>query len=157
MGSGGMTTFEIWMLVVTAAGLLLTAAAAVVAVTRGVEKIKQDTSEKIADEVMARTAALATETGNRNTAMENLRREFEDAQKAQDRNTGEMGSALRRFIETVEKEMHAIEIWGRDHYVQKPDFEKAIDAVLNNIREMRADIKADIQNLDAKIKPQPNH
>lgn len=142
-----MTTFETWMLVVTSTGLLLTMVGTIVAVTRGVEKIKQDTSAKIAEEVMARTEAMSEEANDRVVAVDALRREFESSQKGQDSNTGEMGAALRRFIETVEKEMHKIEIWGRDHYVQKPEFEKAIDSVRTDIRDMRADLKADIGKL----------
>jgi hypothetical protein len=62
-----------------------------------------------------------------------------------------MGAALRRFIEGVEKEMHAIELWGRDHYVQKPDFDKAIDTIRGDLKGMASEIKDDFRELYAKI------
>ncbi len=123
----------------------------VIAMTRAIETIKQDVSQRIADEVLARTKALSDAVQARNDELEELRREFTDAQRTQDHNFGEMGAALRRFIETVEKEMHNIEIWGRDNYVQKGEFEKATDSIRADIREMGSEIKTDLRALTAKI------
>ncbi len=86
--------------------------------------------------------------------LEKLVKEWNANQRSQDSAAGEMGLALRRFIESVEKEMHKIEIWGRDNYVQKPE----LDSVRNDIKllgasiremftEMKADFKEDIREM----------
>lgn len=133
------------------AGFLLTWTGMAVGLTRFAESIKHDTSEKITAEILARTKAISALDAARSAEIEALRREFHDAQKAQDHNVGEMGSALRRFIETVEKEMHDIELWGRDHYVQKNEFEKATDSIKADIKAMASEIKADIKDLKNEL------
>lgn len=142
-----MTWFQWTMVALTAVGLFVTWIGIAVAVTRGVESIKRDLAKQIADEVLSRNQALAEEAAGRNRQIEEIRREFAAAQKTQDLNVGEMGAALRRFIESVEKEMHAIEIWGRDNYVQKGEFEKATDSIRADIKALGADIKSDIRDL----------
>lgn len=137
------------MLGIAAIGLLGTWIGFAIKGTSWVEAIKRDTATKIADEVLARNQALAQEKVSRDNEVDQLRREFEAAQKSQDLNVGEMGAALRRFIETVEKEMHAIEIWGRDNYVQKGEFERATDSIRSDIKALGADIKSDIKELKA--------
>ncbi|MBR1230191.1 hypothetical protein JQ600_35440 [Bradyrhizobium sp. AUGA SZCCT0176] len=127
------------------AGFLITWTSGVIGLTRAVSRIKEDTSEKIASEELARTEAIAAASAARNEKMDGLRRDFNEAQRAQDNNVGEMGAALRRFIETVEKEMHAIEIWGRDNYVQKGEFERATDRMTEAIKAMGTDIKSDFR------------
>lgn len=144
-----MTTFQWAMLALTAVGLLVTWFGLAIGGARWVESIKQDTSTKIADEILARNLAQAQEAATRDNEIDVLRREFEAAQKSQDHTFGEMGAALRRFIESVEKEMHAIEIWGRDNYVQKGEFERATDSIRADIKAMGADIKSDIRELKA--------
>lgn len=136
---------------IAAAAFALNVGVQIVGAVWAVAKIKQEITEKIADEVLARTSASALAVESRNAEMEKLRREFSDAQRTQDHNMGEMGSALRRFIETVEKEMHDIEIWGRDNYVQKGEFEKATDLFRNDITTLRTEIKADFKELGAMI------
>jgi hypothetical protein len=118
---------------------------------QGVTAIKTDTSEKIAAEILARSEALSAAVVARNKEMEELRRDFHDAQRIQDNHVGEMGAALRRFIETVEKEMHSIEIWNRDNFVQKGEFERATDSIKADIKAMASDIKADIKDLKAEL------
>jgi uncharacterized protein (UPF0216 family) len=132
-------------------GFFITWTGIAVGLTRFAESIKNDTSEKIAAEVLARTKALADATEARNKELDDLRKEFNEAQRTQDHNVGEMGAALRRFIETVEKEMHAIEMWGRDHYVQKTEFERATDSIRDDITALRLEIKADFKELGNKI------
>lgn len=128
-------------------GFVITWTGQVVGITRFAESIKQ----AIAAEVLARTKALNDAVEARNEEMERLRSEFAESQRTQDHNIGEMGSALRRYVETVEKEMHKIEIWGRDNYVQKGEFEKATESIRSAIKEMAAEIKADIKELNGKI------
>lgn len=136
---------------IAGASLFLTGGGIIVAITRAVTTIKADTSEKIAAEVLARSEALSAATVARNKEMEQLRRDFQDAQRAQDNHVGEMGAALRRFIETVEKEMHAIEIWNRDNFVQKGEFERATDSIKADIKAMATEIKADIKDLKIEL------
>ena len=52
-----------------------------------------------------------------------LEGKFEDEQKSQDRKFGEVGAAMRQYTADVEKKQREIEIWGRDNYVQKSEFE----------------------------------
>ena len=112
----------------------------VIGLTRAVENIKQDTTEKI-------TAAGRVLTAQ----IEALRTEFFTEQKSQDHNFGEVGSAMRQYITNVEKEMHDIEIWGRDNFVLKDDFVKATDRLEKAITGMAADIKSDFRDLNKKI------
>lgn len=83
--------------------------------------------------------------------IDHLENKFETDQRAQDHNFGEVGAAMRQYIADVEKKLREVEIWGRDNYVQKSEFEKATDAIRADIRAMGADIKADIRGLNSKI------
>jgi hypothetical protein len=145
-----MNVYEWTMVIITGGGFVLTALGMAVAITRGVEKIKQDTSQRIADEVLAREKALAQ-------MADLLRREAHDEQEAQEHHVGEALAALRRFIETVEKEMHAIEIWGRDHYVKTIEFQRAIDTMSTSMREGFAGIKADLNAFRKELKDDIAH
>lgn len=80
-----------------------------------------------------------------------LEDEFEDSQRAQDHNFGEVGAAMRQKIADVEKQLNDVQIWGLNNYVQKSEFEKATDRLADAIKSMGADIKADIRELNAKI------
>jgi hypothetical protein len=135
-----MTAFQWVVVAISVVGLILTVGGHLVTVTRAVERNKADSQAAIKKAAEGWDAALAA-----------LRKEFEASQKSQDRISGEMGAALRRFIEGVEKEMHAIELWGRDHYVQKPDFDKAIDTIRGDLKGMASEIKDDFRELYAKI------
>ena len=59
---------------------------------------------------------------------------------------------MRQYIANVEKEMHQIEIWGRDNFVLKSEFVKATDSIRADIKAMAADIKADIRDLTTSVK-----
>lgn len=85
------------------------------------------------------------------STIDDLKAKFEDDQKTQDHNFGEVGHAMRQHIADVEKKIREVEIWGRDNYVQKGEFEKATDRLEAAIRAMGADIKSDIRGLNAKI------
>ena len=54
---------------------------------------------------------------------------------------------MRQKIAEVESEMHKIEIWGRDSYVQKPE----LNDLRRDIKEFAADIKKDVRELSAKM------
>lgn len=58
---------------------------------------------------------------------------------------------MRAHIAQVEDRIREVEIWGRDNYVQKSEFEKATDRLTDAIKSMAADIKADIRGLNEKI------
>lgn len=135
-----MTTFEWAMVSISAGGFVLSAGGVLAGCIWGVARIRQYTVEQIASERSARSKEIIK-----------LAETFANDQKTQDHNFGEMGNALRRFIETVEKEMHEIEIWGRDNYALKHDVEKSVGALLEYVKETRTDIKADIRSLSAKI------
>ncbi len=134
------TGFQWATLVLGVLGFLLTWTLVIVGATRAVESIKQDTTEKVA----AASKALTTQ-------LEAMRAEFITEQKSQDHNFGEVGAAMRQYIANVEKEMHEIEIWGRDNFVLKGDFTKATDRLEEAIKEMAGDIKKDFRDLNKKI------
>lgn len=77
---------------------------------------------------------------------------FENDQKTQDHNYGEVGAAMRQYIADVEKKLREVEIYGRDNYVKIPDFEKAIDRLGETMAAAVAEIKSDMRQL---LKP-PN-
>lgn len=119
-----MTAFEWTMVGLTLAGIVLTIGGMIVAVTRAMDGIKEETAEMIAAEGNARDAAV-----------QNLRREMLAITEKQYQDFGETCAALRRFAESVDKEMHQIEIWNRDHYVQKTEYNRLADSI---VRDMRA-------------------
>lgn len=134
--AGGMTTFEWAMVSIAAAGFLVTTGSVIGGSVWAVAKIREATIKQINDERTHRSEAI-------NMALAR----FDDAQRIQDHNFGEVGLSLRRFIEEVEKEMHEIEMWGRDHYALKED----VKDIRGDIKDMRTEIKADITELGRKI------
>lgn len=74
-----------------------------------------------------------------------LEDKFEDSQRSQDHNFGEVGAAMRQYIADIEKKVREVEIWGRDNYVQKGEFEKATDRLESAIKEMGTDIKDELK------------
>ena len=131
-----MTTFEWAMVSIAAAGFLLTAGGVLGGCIWGVAKIKQSTDEQLVVERSDRTNAIAAANAR-----------FDAAQVTQDHNFGEVALSLRRFIETVEKEMHSIEMWGRDHYALKDD----VREIRADIKGLRDDLKSDFKELRAEI------
>lgn len=136
----GPTGFQWVTLVLGVLGFMLTWTLVIVGATRAVESIKADTTEKVATASKVLTAQI-----------EALRSEFMAEQKSQDHNFGEVGLAMRQYIAQVEKEMHEIEIWGRDNFVLKGDFVKATDRLEKAITDLAADIKTDFRALNDKI------
>jgi len=76
-----------------------------------------------------------------------MEKRFEDDQKSQDHNFGEVGMSLRQYVADVEKKVREVEIYGRDNYVKIPDFEKAIDRLGETMTAAFADIKEDMRRL----------
>lgn len=144
---GVMTTFEWAMVSIAAAGFLVTAGTALGGCIWGVAKIKSSVDDKITDERIRIDAIFEAERENSARAMKDFVTEFSAEQTAQDRNVGEMGAALRQYIANVEKEMHKIEIWGRDHYAIKDD----VKDIRADIKNMRDEIKADFRDLNSKM------
>lgn len=86
--------------------------------------------------------------------IDELEARFADEQKIQDHNFGEVNAAVRQYTADVEKKLREVEIYGRDHYVQKPDFEKAIDKLSAEIKAGNADLKADLKDDLNELKAQ---
>ena len=118
-------------------------------ITDRVSDVKQEITDRIAEEVISREKALAAAVESRNAELDKLRREWTEGRKSQDSTVGELGLSLRRYIETVEKEMHKIELWGRDNYVQKPELDSVRSDIKNlgsEMKQMLAEIKADLKD-----------
>ena len=130
------TVFQYAALILGVLGFGITWTAGVIGITRAVENIKQDTTNKVAEARAVHVESLAE-----------LRAELLDLQKQEEHNFGEVAAALRQKIADVEKEMHEIEIWGRDHYAEKDDLRD----ILRDLKEMRAEIKEDFRDLTKKI------
>ncbi len=128
---------------------VLTCGGTVVGITRWL--IMREVAETVAKEREARIKGILDAVNARNIEMEKLRKDWTDSQVSQDRQFGEVGLSLRRFIETVEKDMHEAELWGRDHYVQKADFDKAVDKLSAEIKAGNADLKADLKEMKAEL------
>ena len=135
-----MTSFEWFMVVISGAGFLVTTGGLIGGSVWAVSKIRLATAAHIKDERIQRSEAIAM-------AM----KRFDEAQSVQDHNFGEVGLSLRRFIESIEKKVHEVEIWGRDNYALKHD----VADVRKDIKEMRAEIVTDIKALGAKIDRKP--
>ena len=131
-----MTTFEWAMVSIAASGFVLTAGGVLGGCIWGVAKIKNFAVQQIAKEQKIRAEAIAK-----------VAEVFANDQKTQDRNFGEVGLSLRQFIQAVEKEMHEIEIWGRDNYALKDD----VKDIRNDIKAMASSIKQDFKDLNDKI------
>jgi hypothetical protein len=135
-----MNVFEWGMLSVAVLGFLVTSGSVLGGCVWAVAKIRNETAASIEQERLVTAEAL-----------KGLGTHWDDSQRTQDHNFGETIRALRSFIEAVEKEMHKIEMWGRDHYAQKPDVEKAIGSLREDIKTLGAEIKSDIRALSTKV------
>lgn len=141
------TIFQWAALILGVLGFGITWTTGVIGLTRAVENIKTDTTTKISAARIEHDKAIAAAHEEHDAALEALRFEVLELQKERDRNFGDTGVALRQKIADVEKEMHKIEIWGRDHYAAKED----ITDIMKEIRAMRIETKADFTAVFAKI------
>src|SRR5262249_12595517 len=129
------------------AGFFLTWTGMVVGGTWAIGKIKQDVSDKIGAEALARTQALAGAVASRDQDLDLIRKEF-----------GETIHAIRRYAETIEKDMREKELWSRDNFVQKSEFERALgsfekatESLHEDIKEMRSEIKNEFKEIRNEI------
>lgn len=136
-----MTGYQWATLALGAAGFMITWAGLWFGAGRFVEKIKAAVKKDI-----------ETERDKIVDRIEELERQFQDEQRSQDHNVGEMGAALRRHIETVHEKLREVEIWGRDNYVQKPELE----SVRQDIKELGRSIKEDFKDLHERIDRRPS-
>jgi hypothetical protein len=139
------------MIALTVVGILITSGGVVGACVWAVAKIKADITDKISEERTRVDTMFEAERENNSRDMRDFALEFAAEQKSQDHNTGEMGASLRRHIEDVEREMHKIEIWGRDNYARQSDLNNSITTVRADISAMRTEIKTDFRDLNVKI------
>ena len=130
-----MTTYQWVTLGSGALGFLITWSGMWFGAGRFVEQVRAEFKKHIGDE---RDKLIAE--------LKKLENEFEESQRAQDRNFGEVGAAMRQYTSDVEKKVREVEIWGRDNYVQKTEFEKATDRLTDAIKSMGADIKDDLRD-----------
>jgi hypothetical protein len=134
-------TFYQWVTVgAIVAGFLGTWLIGAFTLGRAVEQMKTGFKEEIGKErekIMSR--------------IESLEEKFLADQRAQDHNFGEVGAAMRQYIADVEKKVRENEIWGRDNFVQKGEFQKATDRIEEALKEFATDIRTDIRGLTAKI------
>lgn len=130
-----MSTYQWLMLGLGASGFLITWTGMWFGAGRFVEQIRAEFKKHVGDE---RDKLIAE--------LEKLEDKFEDSQRTQDHNFGEVGAALRQYIADVEKKAREIEMWGRDNYVQKSEFEKATDRLTDAIKSMGTDIKDDLRD-----------
>jgi hypothetical protein len=127
-------------LVLGASGFLVTWTGTVIGLTKSVAAIKSDTSERLADE----TSLISDK-------ITKLTEHFEADQRTQDSRFGEVALSIRQYVANVEKEMHQIEIWGRDNFVLKSDFIDTAKRLEAAIDRMSSDIKTDLRRLANKL------
>lgn len=131
-----MTNYQWVTLGLGALGFLATWILGAFKLGRIVEQMRAGVKEQIEEErekIIAKIDAMETR--------------FENDQKTQDHNFGEVGAAMRQYTADVEKKLREVEIYGRDNYVKIPDFEKAIDRLGETMTAAVADIKEDIRRL----------
>lgn len=132
---------EQWVVIALGvAGFFLTWTGMVVSVTRAVATIKEDTAERV-----------STETEKITSRLNKLSEQFELDQRTQDSRFGEVALSIRQYIANVEKEMHQIEIWGRDNFVLKTDYVEAMRRLERSIEKMASDVRDNFKDLGDKI------
>lgn len=137
-----MTTYQWVTLGLGALGFIGTWILGAFKLGRAVEQMRAGVREEIEEErekIIAKIDAMETR--------------FEADQRSQDHNFGEVGAAMRQYIADVEKKLREVEIYGRDHYVKIPDFEKAIDRMGETIKSAVSDLKEDMRQI---LKQPPN-
>lgn len=133
-------------------GFLLTWTGMVVSVTRAVSAIKTDTSVAVTTIKEDTAKEVASETSKITARLNEMIDRFEEDQRSQDNRFGEVALSIRQYVANVEKEMHQIEIWGRDNFVLKSDFFKALDRVEDAINRMGTNIREELKSLREEIK-----
>lgn len=109
---------------------------------RAVEQMRAGVREEIEEE---REKIIAK--------IEELENKFDEEQDSQDHRFGEVGAAMRQYMADIEKKVREVEIYGRDHYVKIPDFERAIDRIGATFKAAIDELKEDIRHI---LKPPAN-
>lgn len=138
-----MTDYEWVMISLGGLGLLITVGTILVSVTRATTKVTSATDKKMLRLEQQITRALQSE--------------IQDSNISQDEVFREVASGLRKFIEKVESEMHQIEMWGRDNYVQKPDFKNTTDRLFDQLDSLAGSIKDDFRELYRRLENSKLH
>lgn len=137
-----MTTYQWATFVLGALGFLITWTGMWFGAGRFVEQMRAEFKKHIGDE----REKIITE-------IKKLEDDFEESQRSQDHNFGEVGAAMRQYIADVEKKVREIEIYGRDNYVKIPDFEKAIDRMSETLKDSFNELKEDMRRI---LRQSPN-
>lgn len=140
MTDAGLTTYQWITLGLGCAGFIGTWILGAFKLGAAVEQMKSSVKEQIDEE---REKIIEK--------LDALEAQFQAEQKSQDHNFGEVGAAMRQYIADVEKMVREVEIFGRDHYVQKEDFKEAVSQIGTQIREGNAEIKADLKELQKQL------
>lgn len=140
-----MTVYQWLLLALGAAGFVITWGLGLFKAGRMVEQMQSTLKDKISEV----KTELKSDIDKR---FADLLAKFDDEQRTQDNNVGEMGSALRRHIETVHEKLREVEIWGRDNYAQKPE----VESIRQDIKELGRSIKDDFKDLNEKIDRRPS-
>ena len=131
-----MTTYQWVTLGLGALGFLITWTGMWFGAGRFVEQMRAEFKKHVGDE---RDKIIAE--------VKKLEDDFEESQRTQDHNFGEVGAAMRQYIANVENKLREVEIYGRDNYVKIPDFEKAIDRMGETIKGAVTDLKDDMRRI----------
>jgi hypothetical protein len=133
-------TVEKWLpLALGALGFLMTWTGIWFGFGRAVEQLKAALKKEIEQE---RDKILSK--------IDELEEKFRDDQQSQDHRFGEVGAAMRQYIADVEKKVREVEIWGRDHFVQKEDLKSMLEQLRSDFKEAVGEIKEDIRQLLGK-------
>lgn len=153
-----VTLYQWLVLVLGAIGFFITWTRGAVNATRAISAITEDTTKKIAvihDEIATvkeELVARIVEDANKSAALvHEISNRFDAEQEQQNRRFGELVAAVREYIRTVEKEMHAIELWGRDNYVLKTEFTKSLDTFGKTLDEIAKYFREDTKALNTKL------
>lgn len=136
---------------IAAGTFILTLIGGIVGVVWGVANIKNFLIEKLAVQAAQFADQIAEEREALHSRISQLRSEILAEQKSQDRMFGESLAAVRGYAGSIEKEMHEIEIWGRDNYALKSDVTKATDEIRADIKAGFIDMKTDMRRLEGKL------
>lgn len=139
-----MTTFEILTLTLGATTAVVLVGGTLIAVGRGFESLKAFIVQKVQSESDARAADLKE-------LRDEMFKEIAKQRTSQDNIFREIATALRTYIENVEKEMHKIEIWNRDNYARKDDVERAFTSVREDIKDFRTEVTGSVGDIFTKI------
>lgn len=128
-----VTAFQWVTLGLGVAGFVLTWTGMLISIAKAVGQIKTSTDDKIASETKTITDRITK-----------LSEQFEEDQRKQDNSFGEIALGIRQYVNSVEKQIHMVEIWSRDNFVLKSDFMLAIE-------RLSAEMKDNFKTLMAKL------